>query len=408
MSSDSVSEDGMEPVLDETARNVDVVIIGTGLTECILGASLAGKGKKVLHLDSNNYYGGSSASLSLKDLKQWAMEKQLDGDFVARDDSSEPITNLVRCHQWYMVDRSLEVTDEEALRGDLERYSSRFTIDLNPRMLYCKSKMVDVLLESGCATYLEFQKLKDTLMIWTEPTDDASLRVSDTLTVPVTRQQIFKHKGLSLLEKRQLMRFLTSSANLPPTLAFQSAAAVGTDTYNSVEEKQDSKIVNEASELDLSSLPKRLLDGFKYAVCLDVNEDDWQKNKSRELHQRLIQFVESLRVYDSDGCALLIPSYGTGDIVQAFARRCAVESGIHVLRCSPKCVHSTSGGVIEVTTEDKEDDVEELSPGVFRVPHVSDFDILASDGYTEEIAAKRVLNSVMGEDDVKLFDKGDE
>ncbi|KAF4716997.1 hypothetical protein FOZ63_008850, partial [Perkinsus olseni] len=214
--------------------------------------------------------------------------------------------------QRYLVDRSFEITDDATLREELERYSSRFSIDLNPRILYCKSKMVDLLLESGCAAYLEFQKLKDTLMVWTAPEGGESssdgknarsqLRVSDTLTVPVTRQQIFKHKGLSLLEKRQLMKFLTSSANLPPTLAFQSAAAVGTDTYNSVEEEQDSKILlDQAAELDLSTLPSRLLDGFKYAVCLDVDENDWSNNKSVELQRRLIQFVESLQVYDSDG-----------------------------------------------------------------------------------------------------------
>ncbi|EER14009.1 hypothetical protein Pmar_PMAR022542, partial [Perkinsus marinus ATCC 50983] len=177
---------------------------------------------------------------------------------------------------------------------------------------YCKSKMVDLLLESGCAAYLEFQKLKDSLMIWTgeERGGNASgskiarspLRVTDTLTVPVTRQQIFKHKKLSLLEKRQLMKFITTSANLSPNLAFQSAAAVGTDTYNSVEEKQDCKILQDpVSELDLTALPSRLLDGLKYAVCLDLNEDNWRANKSVRLQNRLTQFVQSLQVYDSDG-----------------------------------------------------------------------------------------------------------
>ncbi|KAF4750078.1 hypothetical protein FOZ62_024193, partial [Perkinsus olseni] len=353
----------------------------------------------------------------------------------------------------YLVDRSFEITDDATLREELERYSSRFSIDLNPRILYCKSKMVDLLLESGCAAYLEFQKLKDTLMIWTAPEGGeissdgknarSQLRVSDTLTVPVTRQQIFKHKGLSLLEKRQLMKFLTTSANLPPTLAFQSAAAVGTDTYNSIEEEQDSKILlDQAAELDLSTLPSRLLDGFKYAVCFDVDENDWSNNKSVDLQRRLIQFVESLQVYDSDGCAFLLPTYGTGDIVQAFARRSAVESGVHVLRCTPRSVSSTSQGSVEVTTEEegqgaslatvqaaadalsadttatvlfklfyrcvgtgRPEGVEEICPNVLRVPQPSDFSVLASDGYTEGVVPKKLLGKILGEDDVQLFDK---
>lgn len=46
----------------------DAIILGTGLTECIISGLLSVDGKRVLHLDRNNYYGGDSASLSLNDL----------------------------------------------------------------------------------------------------------------------------------------------------------------------------------------------------------------------------------------------------------------------------------------------------------------------------------------------------
>jgi Rab GDP dissociation inhibitor len=39
--------------------------MGTGLTECILSGLLSIEGKKVLHMDRNDYYGGDSASLNL-------------------------------------------------------------------------------------------------------------------------------------------------------------------------------------------------------------------------------------------------------------------------------------------------------------------------------------------------------
>ncbi|OEH75183.1 Rab GDP dissociation inhibitor, partial [Cyclospora cayetanensis] len=45
-----------------------VVVCGTGLKECILSGLLSSAGKKVLHLDRNNYYGGECASLSLTNL----------------------------------------------------------------------------------------------------------------------------------------------------------------------------------------------------------------------------------------------------------------------------------------------------------------------------------------------------
>jgi Rab GDP dissociation inhibitor len=49
----------------------DVIVLGTGLKECVLSGLLATKGKKVLHLDRNGYYGAETASLNLTNL--WAM-----------------------------------------------------------------------------------------------------------------------------------------------------------------------------------------------------------------------------------------------------------------------------------------------------------------------------------------------
>jgi RAB protein geranylgeranyltransferase component A len=44
----------------------DAIVLGTGLKECILSGLLSVDGLKVLHIDRNNYYGGHSASLNLK------------------------------------------------------------------------------------------------------------------------------------------------------------------------------------------------------------------------------------------------------------------------------------------------------------------------------------------------------
>ena len=38
--------------------------MGTGLIECVLSGILSTEGKKVLHMDRNEYYGGESASLT--------------------------------------------------------------------------------------------------------------------------------------------------------------------------------------------------------------------------------------------------------------------------------------------------------------------------------------------------------
>jgi Rab GDP dissociation inhibitor len=46
----------------------DAIIMGTGLTECIISGLLSVNGKRVLHVDRNNYYGSDTASLSLSNL----------------------------------------------------------------------------------------------------------------------------------------------------------------------------------------------------------------------------------------------------------------------------------------------------------------------------------------------------
>lgn len=46
----------------------DIVVCGTGLSECILAGLLSANGKKVLHVDRNSYYGGDSASVNLTNL----------------------------------------------------------------------------------------------------------------------------------------------------------------------------------------------------------------------------------------------------------------------------------------------------------------------------------------------------
>ena len=50
----------------------DVVIIGTGLSESIIAASLSRIGKKVLHIDRNDYYGGYWSTHSFDSLLNWA------------------------------------------------------------------------------------------------------------------------------------------------------------------------------------------------------------------------------------------------------------------------------------------------------------------------------------------------
>ena len=59
---------------------LQVVVLGTGLTECILSGLLSVEGKKVLHMDRNDYYGGDSASLNLTQVRSFKVQRRVDGN----------------------------------------------------------------------------------------------------------------------------------------------------------------------------------------------------------------------------------------------------------------------------------------------------------------------------------------
>ena len=58
----------MEDWRSAFAEEWDAVVMGTGMKECLLSGLLSVAGKKVLHVDRNNYYGGASASLDIQQL----------------------------------------------------------------------------------------------------------------------------------------------------------------------------------------------------------------------------------------------------------------------------------------------------------------------------------------------------
>jgi hypothetical protein len=80
----------------------DAIILGTGLKECILSGLLSVKGKKVLHLDRNGYYGGDCASLNLTVSCTWRECQRTRGnpaEFPVRTDANA----LVCAHSLHLV-----------------------------------------------------------------------------------------------------------------------------------------------------------------------------------------------------------------------------------------------------------------------------------------------------------------
>ncbi|KAJ3023427.1 UNVERIFIED_CONTAM: Rab GDP dissociation inhibitor alpha [Siphonaria sp. JEL0065] len=99
----------------------DVIVLGTGLTECILSGLLSVDGKKVLHMDRNDYYGGASASLNL--------------------------TQLYR--------KFREGMDPPAILGRDRDYN----VDLIPKFAMASGEFTNILYHTDVTRYLEFRQI---------------------------------------------------------------------------------------------------------------------------------------------------------------------------------------------------------------------------------------------------------
>jgi len=97
----------------------DAIVLGTGLKECILSGLLSVAGKKVLHMDRNNYYGGESASLNLNQM----FEKFADGQ--------APPANL----------------------GAARDYN----VDLVPKFIIANGLLVKMLVHTNVRRYMQFK-----------------------------------------------------------------------------------------------------------------------------------------------------------------------------------------------------------------------------------------------------------
>lgn len=128
----------------------------------------------MLHIDSSAEYGGRDASLSLKDLVE----------FAARPPAQLHISKL---------SNPIRIPEHTLTR------SRDYAISLSPSVFPATGPLITALVQSGVARYGAF-KLLDAIGIYgTNGTVE---------TIPASKEDVFKSKALSLIEKRKLMKFL--------------------------------------------------------------------------------------------------------------------------------------------------------------------------------------------------------
>ncbi|KDR83521.1 hypothetical protein GALMADRAFT_110089 [Galerina marginata CBS 339.88] len=255
----------------------DVVVFGTGLVESITAAALSKAGYKVAHIDSNPYYGGDEASLSVDDLVQWA-------DKPAPSSGPPP--------RFQRIIRSQEIPPQ----------SRQYSICLQPAVITSLGYLISSLIMSGVAKYSGFRLL-----------DSVSVYHSSgcVKNVPGSKEDIFKSKDISLIEKRRLMRFLT----------FASTDFTG---KKELEGEQDVPFIEFLQSVFSLSQEISSTIAYSLAFCMAASEPTLPSL------QRLQSYLRSSGRYGSS--PFLIGHYGgIGDIAQGFCRAAAVSGGVYIL-----------------------------------------------------------------------------
>ncbi|KAL8796421.1 MAG: hypothetical protein Q9195_001328 [Heterodermia aff. obscurata] len=262
--------------MDEIASEYDVVVLGTGLTECVLSGVMSVKGKKVLHIDRNDHYGGESASLNIE-----ALFKRY-GNYSKGD---EPWKKYGRVNDW--------------------------NIDLVPKLLMSNGELTNILVSTDVTRYLEFRQIAGS---YVQVGSGARATIAK---VPSDAGEALRSPLMGLFEKRRAKRFLEWVG------AFKEddpASYAGLNLNQCSMKEVYDKYGLEASTRDFIGHSMALYQTDEY-----IN----QKGAAKETVQRIRLYVNSMARYGKS--PYIYPLYGLGELPQGFARLSAIYGGTYML-----------------------------------------------------------------------------
>jgi len=336
------------------ADEYDVVIVGTSLVQSILAAALARSGRKVLNVDDDMLYGAQNATLSLAEFERFLQGEEDAGKAqpIESDQVSKGAVLSRTSGSSLSAFKPLGVAEGSRPAARV----NDFNFDLTPRLVFCRGQCVDVLAESGVSRYLEFQTMDGTFYC---PSSNDNGGAIDTLLVPQSKSQVFASGTLSMVEKRQLMRFLQfcldyrSASNSVAAgeegvewtnerLGAQNPGRSLTRPQNKSEDSElrDKAITSKGDPLSLFlqrdvRMSKKLTDIVLFAIAHQAY------GTGRELTvedgmTRVGRYLGALGRFGST--PFLTPMYGSGEICQGFSRLCAVYGGICALGIKPLAI----------------------------------------------------------------------
>ncbi|WZZ17979.1 hypothetical protein YC2023_111068 [Brassica napus] len=267
----------------------EVIVLGTGLKECILSGLLSVDGVKVIHMDRNDYYGGESTSLYLNQL--W---KKFRGEEKAPEHLGA---------------------------------SRDYNVDMMPKFMMGNGKLVRTLIHTDVTKYLSFKAV-----------DGSYVFVKGKVQkVPVTPMEAMKSNLMGIFEKRRAGKFFGY---------VQDYDEKDPKTHNGM----DLTKLTTKELIAKFGLDDNTIDFIGHAIALHTN-DEHLHQPALDTVMRMKLYAESLARFQGSS-PYIYPLYGLGELPQAFARLSAVYGGTYMLN-KPDCTveFDEEGKVTGVTSE---------------------------------------------------------
>lgn len=249
-------------------EDFDYIVLGTGLTECVLSGILSSEGKKVLHIDKQAFYGGEAASLNLTQLYQ-----------KFRPTSSAP----------------------KVLTGNPRDY----LLDLIPKFLMANGELSNILVRTSVTRYLDFKQISGSYVY----------RGGRISKVPANEVEALKSSLMGIFEKRRMKRFLEF-------VAAYDEDVVSTHHGFDLDKNTMDEIYN------YHGLERGTKDFIGHAMAL-WSDDDYLTQPARPTIDRIVLYVQSVAKYGKS--PYIYPMYGLGELPQGFARLSAIYGGTFML-----------------------------------------------------------------------------
>ncbi|KAL4454224.1 hypothetical protein ABPG74_012181 [Tetrahymena malaccensis] len=318
----------LEYTIDQ--KDYDTLILGTGMTEALFSASLAKiDRKKILVIDADQGYSSSQKTFNFKELFQDMQDKS--NTVVENKLKKEFFTNLELNEE--LNKRNQEFIDE--IVNKTQQYK-QFNIDLQPKLLYSNSLVVDCMRQANMDQYMDFRAV-DSIYFF-EPSSKKFIQT------PCSKSDIFKSKEFGLMEKKQLFQFLhkcvslynkqfEKQVNQNSIEEFDKEFEVDEETYKLYNQLKEQPCINFLRER-ISS--KKVQDIFLYNLCnYEFNPNEpipeflKQDYTTKSFLHRLNKYIKSCGVHTA--LPYLYTNYGTGDIPQGYARISAIFGSIYCL-----------------------------------------------------------------------------